>query len=784
MVAFASETFDTTVFDAGDIEVAGFDASAFGATLVQGDQQLLTNGADTQGFGTAHAAAAIFSTGSEHSTLGDARAGAAIFAVGAATQSLGTAKTQITVTGVGHAAAAYGTAKLPGVISPAGNIPTHIAYGTPGLGFRIKFQPGLNANEFGVSNVQKCLELSGFDATSFGDPRSALLQLYATSTNDGAFGTPSVAGRIGVDPPTQQIGPNNSFGLAAVGDFDGTPDYLYPPYFDGLSITITHKVAAKIGPTGFDALTVGNIPEYRTWSFGGNEHSAFGTAYAGFTPVDFVERDGRFPAYNSLLYPFGNLQGKVYTFGLPTASYGTNKLAHVAYPESISTEAFGAPHADFTVGEWVLDSRRFASAHNSISFYLGFNPSLDIYPDSIAPISVPSPSAFPVVNVTPVEDSEAIPAPNVKRVVAPLLRIRDTKNATIKNDGVLFQWGFPKKDILAVGIRPGQVGFGLRLPRTISPTGFNAQKFWHWYWPLVTPNPYPVSWPYQGYTSPMTTRWGAAGVSNTDHIGLYPPSMKGTVPSSLSVYNVKLLAAPPGAGHAEYGTPSVANVQQTIHPLGWGPYLESFNRVWHKEPQVFNIQTGISQPGMPAIQCVLNDPDFQCIEGFRATRVGTHKVDLIYRYRPDGIAATKWGTAQVTHYTRYLEDWNPWKQTRFGEIKNLNHRMLINSVFGEVFGDMHQWKEGQIQQRPMPTESIGTAHLKWPFYAEGNEGASYGTARAAALITGSGFTGTVGGITALIDATDCGCHVCNQLPRNMVPKEFAPTQFGDFESNV
>lgn len=741
MVAFVSEAFDTGVFDAGDVEGTGFDATAFGAPVLFYSQSCAIQGAECSSFGVAKTVLFVESSAGDTATYGTSALGAAVTGQGFTPFVSGTALMHRATNVSGFDATSFGQASLPGVIKPSGS--SYTAIGTAYTAAKIA-PPGLTT-QFGTLTTQLFVAATSLTGQQMGS-HGVGWPTYSTLGDQSSFTGPVVAPCFAPSSITP-----GDLGTAQVGPMDGTPDYLYAASFSGFSSTSTHRVGGKVTGSGLNATLFGDL-SHRVWSFGGSDASEFGTQLV-------IEREGstytlvdtRFPTHESLIYSFSDSEDNIYGHGFKSAAPPSPKVSHLLR-ENLSTQpdVFGtallAPNEPVDLS---IDSTRLPSTHYELRYAFGLNPTINA--DSWLDGGVGLPTLLPAIGVTGFDSAE-MGSPSVSRNISNILLFKNAKT-NVQFDGVFFQFGLPKKDILGVGIKPGGVGVGLRIPRIVQPEGFEATQIWHWYWPRVKYYDSYIHMQYTGYDGTLTTVFPnptvSGGVAGIRPSGVAP----GPVPSSASIYKVTLSAHPPTIVNAQPSSGAlVRNVQQTIRPLGWLPYLDSLPRVWYKEPQYLGPVHSVAQPETAYVQCVLLDPDFYTMQGFRTTRCGIPSVRRASNLYPSSIT-TVWGLNDVGHKNRSVFDWNPWKQTRFGEtaVRNLFIPPPSLQLIEAVWGSTPQSTETRIGFKLSPTSVFGEL---------------------------------VGGVTALVDSTDCGCHVCNQLPRYLVPKELPATQFGDFDTNV
>jgi hypothetical protein len=177
---------------------------------------------------------------------------------------------------------------------------------------------------------------------------------------------------------------------------------------------------------------------------------------------------------------------------------------------------------------------------------------------------------------------------------------------------------------------------------------------------------------------------------------------------------------------------------------------------------------------------VVLDPDFYAMEGFLDDWYGEVSVEHRSNIHVSGLD-TLWGASEVTHYTRSVLPWQPWKDTRIGEIKFKRAMHAAGIPTAATFGDVHQWHENTIQLRPWDMSELGIPRTVAVVAPLGSTG-YVPSPRMAEPIYAAAFDNHDMNIPTVVygDASYC----CGQIPRALVPKEFAKTQFGDFDASL
>ena len=567
------------------------------------------------------------------------------------------------------------------------------------------------------------------------------------------------------------------------------------PYFIGTSIPAPH-IGAKITGSGFANSGYGT-PTLETWKFSLGDTLQVGQATVGNVVLTMVEADTRLPVYNSVVYAFGIASPpKIYCFGM-TTKWGVPLIRSVITDTDLASTAFGAA----VVGPppvLQIKSTRSAPPHTAANFRFGYDG--NIYADPFVATKwgvARAANSIYVLEVT----TGGVGDPCVTRYAPPALRVRDARNVTVKYDVVPFQFGYPKYDIFPQGVRP--TGFGrsnVRGVAQIEPAGFVATEMWNWSMPWVQEITQRITWElssgYAGY--PMTPTFGTTVLNNTGQHGIRPIGFIATGFAGTSINNVEKSVHPYHGlvdvfsnvidnVHTEFGAASAAVDPTYIPPqrIYPDPFTEVFrddDRVWHVEPRLIGpIGLGQTEVG-EFVQCVLLDPDFYSVQGFRDDTYGYPEVERIANIRPTNWD-TLWGAPQVTHYTRSVYPFQPLTSQIIGNAY-LKRTILPASIASTTaFGDVHQWHENTIQLRPWDVPTLGIPRIASVVTPAGVSGEYVPAPSMVEPIYAWPFWATVMGDNPSVvygDAT----NNCGQLPRAVVPKGFAITQFGDFDARL
>lgn len=570
------------------------------------------------------------------------------------------------------------------------------------------------------------------------------------------------------------------------------------PYFTDTSVPAPH-VGARIACTGFANQSFGDLT-HETWKFGGDEHSRFGQAGVGHTDLVWREGDTRLPKHNSLVYGFDTAPSpRIYCFGLGTV-WGAARASLAITPPATLTATFGVSSVGDAHPVPVVSSTRFPSTHLTIKYPFGYNPFPS--PDTfVATLFGTAVMTHRIAGVEQVGSLGPLGEPMVTRFNPPALRLRDTKNTTLKFDGVPYQFGYPKRDVFPIGVKPA--GFGrLRPTAGIQVAGFVDTKIWDWSAPWVQPIVQHVQWNFSyGYAGhPMSGAMGAVTVNNTGQHGIRPLGFVATGFSGTSVNNVDKSIHPYHGRldvfgnvtdnmHSRLGTAAAAVDPAFIPPqrVYPDPFVEPFRddgRVWYLEPRTLGpIGLGQTEAG-EFVQCVLLDPDIYTMEGYATASCGVPHVKRQLTIRPAS-AVGAWGASQVTHYTRYLGQWQPWQEARFGEVgfQYRTHITASGIAPSNSFGDVHQWHENTIQLRPWGVPLVPSPGVVYVVRPAGLPEQAMPSPRVVVPLYANTFWATIMGhnpAVAFGDSTYC----CGQSPRAVVPKGFPVTQFGDFDAQL
>jgi hypothetical protein len=648
---------------------------------------------------------------------------------------------------------------------------------------------GFEASTFGSAALGNIVA-SGFDASAFGTTNAAQV-FYGVGFETSAFGLANAQQIEYLYPPGTIL--DAGFGIARadllpLGGFGS--QNITVPYFTDTSIPLPHA-GARIACTGFTNQLFGDLT-HETWKFGGTNTLRFGTASVG-AHAALREGDARLPGYNSVLYVFGTSSPpKIYCFGLDTL-WGRHTMQSKVDGVGLDT-LWGTTGIRIQNIPLVISSTRLPSAHTTVEYRFGQQD--EVTPDTF--IATEFGTAIVANAVSDITlPNERVGDPMVTRYNPPALRIRDAKNTTLKFDGVPFQFGYPKRDIFCVGVKPG--GFGLlRSQSAITPMGFDAQKIWDWSAPWMTNYVQYVEWIFSsGYAGhPLITGYGSPTVSNGGH-GIRPKGeWLGTVANTLSVANVNKSIHPyhgrvdPLSNvidnvHTEFGTPS-ATVDPNFIPAKYiypQPFTEVFrvdDTVWYVEPRnIGPVGLGQTQAGA-FVQCVLLDPDYYAMQGFKDDAYGYPEVKRGFNIRPTNWD-TVWGVAQVTHYTRSVYPFQPLTNQIIGNAKfqRCVHPDVVPSKL--AFGDVHQWHENTIQLRPWQMTDLGIPRTQMVVAVESMVSGYVPDPRMAQPLYADTFWATIMGHDPSVAFTDA-TTVCGQVPRAVVPKGFPITQFGDFDA--
>lgn len=551
-----------------------------------------------------------------------------------------------------------------------------------------------------------------------------------------------------------------------------SPQTVTVPYFIGTTVP-SPKVGALIACSGFDAAQFGNSA-LSPATIGGGERSVFGTAQVGTKNPALVVNDDRLPEYLSLTYVF-NPGYKLYAFGF-SKNPPAPRVTGVTFADPVANGGFGTSMVGPSTNSLVISSTDLPSNYTTLKFPFGVSLSLLANPFVTEAFGVPTMTSV-VSGDSPI-DASAFGTTMVGEAAKPL-RLRDSKSAAPKYGAVPFQWGGPKYQIFTMGVTSAGVS-SPTLPLKVYPPGVTTQAMsnnW-WPWPLVLQGSQTIT--FQWIRWAQRIRVGSPSVSNTNRDAILPKGFVDTVISGASVYNTRRSIHAGGDDYSLFGTGAVSCSQQVIKAFGWQPYLESFARVWHAGPQVVGIVPSITPAALTAVQCVLNNPVRYYMEGFKDTYIPRPHVTRRVAIYPTGVT-TIFGVIKVGHYTRYLDHWNPFKNTIVPEpwrVINKNYVTPASISRPTLFGDVHRVEENLIRLRPWEAGVIPSPSTQMFVQPEGVVGSGEITVRIAQPIRVPGLHLAFNDPQAVASS---GGFSCGSLPRSVAPNNFVNNSFGDFD---